>query len=70
MCTKLSNDQPISTAILASRDLKFQGLDLYIISMKKNICVNLLKAYFFFKIGKATHVIVETLEKNKPKEEN
>ena len=54
-------------AMLASRELKFQGLDFYIVSMKKNLCVH-LKQPTVFLIAKATHVIVETLGKNKQKE--
>lgn len=50
-------------AILASRELKFQELDFYIVSMKKNFLVHLKKPTFFFLIAKATHVIVETLGK-------
>lgn len=35
-------------AILASRELKFQELDFYIVSMKKNFLVHLKKPTVFF----------------------
>lgn len=35
-------------AMLASRELKFQGLDFYIVSLKKEPLCASLKAYCFF----------------------
>lgn len=49
-------------AMLASRELKCQGLDFYIVSLKKEPLCASLKATVFL-IAKATHVIVETLGK-------